>query len=193
MSEQTDHAQPNGHGDGATLEVGSEIASRSRTICESDLMMFSALTGDWHPQHADAVWAAESRFGERIAHGMLVLSYSLGLAQLDPTRVVALRGFGRVAFKRPVHMGDTIRVVAKVAELKPIDPEHALADLEWRVVNQRDELAVRARLEVVVRTSDAPSRNGAAAETPAASSAEGARDQGGPDALGDLYGERVLL
>jgi 3-hydroxybutyryl-CoA dehydratase len=192
MSEQTDHARRNGPGGPADLEVGSEIASRSRTISESDLMMFSALTGDWHPQHADAVWAAESRFGERIAHGMLVLSYSLGLAQLDPNRVVALRGFGRVAFKRPVHMGDTIRVVAKVAELKPIDPEHSLAALDWRVLNQRDEVAVRARLEAVVRSSGTPSMNGAA-EAPAASSAGSAGDEGAADELGDLYGERVLL
>ena len=192
MNERTDHAQPNGRGASPELEVGGEIASASRTISETDLVMFSSLTGDWHPQHADAVWAAESRFGERIAHGMLVLSYSIGLAQLDPARVVALRGFGRVAFKRPVHMGDTIRVVAKVAELKPIDPGHSLAGLDWRVVNQRDELAVRARVEVVVRTPGAPAGNGAA-EAPAASSAGAAGDEAPADALGELYGDRVLL
>ena len=61
------------------LETGLAVTTRGRTITESDLVSFSALTGDWHPQHADASWAAESPFGERIAHGMLVLSYAVGL------------------------------------------------------------------------------------------------------------------
>ena len=65
------------------LTTGSTIRSRGRTITESDLVQFSALTGDWHPQHADAEFAAESRFGERIAHGMLVLSYSVGLIDYE--------------------------------------------------------------------------------------------------------------
>ena len=60
------------------------MTTRGRTITEADLVSFSALTGDWHPQHADAAWAAESPFGERIAHGMLVLSYAVGLLPIDP-------------------------------------------------------------------------------------------------------------
>ena len=80
------------------------------TITEADLVSFAALTGDWHPQHADAEWAAAGRFGERVAHGMLVLSYAVGLVPFDPERVVALRGLDSVTFKRPVRIGDTIRV-----------------------------------------------------------------------------------
>ena len=68
------------------LETGLAVTTRGRTITESDLVSFSALTGDWHPQHADASWAAESTFGERIAHGMLVLSYAVGLLPIDPAR-----------------------------------------------------------------------------------------------------------
>ena len=44
----------------------------------------------------------ESEFNGRIAHGMLLLSYCVGLVPLDPDHVLALRGFERVAFKRPV-------------------------------------------------------------------------------------------
>ena len=69
----------------------SASTTSGRTITESDLVSFAALTGDWHPQHADAAWAAASRFGERVAHGMLVLSYAVGLLPFDPERVVALR------------------------------------------------------------------------------------------------------
>ena len=49
-------------------------------------------------------------FGERVAHGMLVLSYAVVFVPIDPDRVVALRGVDEVAFKRPVKIGDTMRV-----------------------------------------------------------------------------------
>ncbi len=100
------------------LAEGDSFATRGRTVTEADVVAFSALTGDWHPQHADAVWAASSSFGERIAHGMLVLSFALGLVEFDPDRVVALRGLTRATFKAPVRIGDTIRAEASVASLR---------------------------------------------------------------------------
>jgi acyl dehydratase len=50
------------------LVEGPTFETRGRTITEADVVSFSALTGDGHPQHADAAWAARSAFGERIAH-----------------------------------------------------------------------------------------------------------------------------
>jgi 3-hydroxybutyryl-CoA dehydratase len=154
------------------LTVGTRLISRGRTITESDLASFAALTGDWHPQHSDAEWAAESRFGERIAHGMLVLSYSIGMLGFDPERVVALRGLDSVTFKRPVRIGETIRVEAEVEEAKPLDDGHELITLRWRVLGAGGQLAVRARVQVVHRAPAASTRNGVAE---------------------DLYPERVLL
>jgi len=49
------------------------MITRGRTITEAGVGAFSALTGDHHPQHTDAQWAAETPFGGRVAHGMLVL------------------------------------------------------------------------------------------------------------------------
>jgi 3-hydroxybutyryl-CoA dehydratase len=146
------------------LTIGTKLTSRGRTITESDLVSFAALTGDWHPQHSDAEWAAESRFGERIAHGMLVLSYSIGMLGFDPERVVALRGLDSVTFKRPVRIGETIRVEAEVEEAKPLDDAHELVTLRWRVLGAGGHLAVRARVQVVYRAAAAPSRNGVAEE-----------------------------
>jgi 3-hydroxybutyryl-CoA dehydratase len=83
------------------LKPGQRFTTRARTITESDVVAFATLTGDLHPQHVDADWAAASRFGERVAHGMLVLSYAVGLVPLDPDRVVALRRVREAVFKRP--------------------------------------------------------------------------------------------
>lgn len=135
------------------LAVGESFETYGRTITESDLTGFSGLTGDHHPLHTDAEWAARSRFGGRIAHGMLLLSYSVGLAPIDPERVVALRGFDRVVFKRPVQIGDTITLDAKVKGVKALDGESGLVRFLWKVKNQRDQLVVRADAEIVWRRS----------------------------------------
>ena len=146
-----------------TPEIGAELTSPGRTITESDLVSFAALSGDWHPQHADADWAARGRFGERVAHGMLVLSYAVGLMPFDPQRVVALRGLDSVTFQRPVRIGDTNRVRSRVEAMKPLEAEHALVILAWRVLNQDGQTVARARVEAIWRVENAASqaRNGA--------------------------------
>jgi 3-hydroxybutyryl-CoA dehydratase len=131
--------------------VSGEFTSRGRTITEADVVAFSALTGDWHPQHADAVWAAESAFGERIAHGMLIVSFAVGLVAFDPERVVALRRVRDVVFKRPVRLGDTIHVEGTEAERREVDDEHALVTWNWRIVNQDGELVARVTIEALCR------------------------------------------
>ncbi len=138
------------------LEQGAEFTTRGRTITEGDLTSFSALTGDWHPQHSDAEWASHSRFSGRVAHGMLVLSYAIGLVPFDPERVVALRGLGSATFKRPVAIGDTIRVRCRVESTRPLDDETALVTLAFRVLNQDDRAVALARVEAVCRQAVQP-------------------------------------
>jgi 3-hydroxybutyryl-CoA dehydratase len=138
----------------------SSFTTAGRTITESDIVSFAALTGDWHPQHTDAEWAREGRFGERIAHGMLVLSYAIGLVPIDPERILALRRMREVTFKRPVLLGDTIHVEGEVAEVRPLDEATELAVWAWTVVNQQGRTVVRATIEAVVR------REGPGAATP---------------------------
>jgi 3-hydroxybutyryl-CoA dehydratase len=143
------------------LQQGAEFTTRGRTITEGDLTSFSALTGDWHPQHSDAEWAARSRFSGRIAHGMLVLSYAVGLMPFDPERVVALRGLESARFKRPVGIGDTIRVRCRVESTRPLDDETELVQLALRVVNQNDRAVALARVDAVCRRGQEASPNGA--------------------------------
>lgn len=145
------------------IEIGTQLTGRGRTISEADITSFAALTGDWHPQHADAEWAAESPFGERIAHGMLVLSYAFGLLPIDPDRVVALRAVRNVVFKRPVAIGTTIHAEAEVAAIRPLDDDHALVELGLRVRAADGQLLVRGVIEVLWRgegDSDNASSNG---------------------------------
>jgi acyl dehydratase len=136
------------------LEVGARFTTRGRTVTEADVVAFAGLTGDHHPQHTDAEWAAQSPFGQRIVHGMLLVSYAVGLVPLDPGRVVALRRLRDVVFKRPVLFGDTIRVEGAVTELGAMTDEAGLVGCRWSIVNQRDELCCRAHVDVLWRCGE---------------------------------------
>jgi 3-hydroxybutyryl-CoA dehydratase len=138
------------------LSEGERFVTRGRTVGEADITSFATLSGDTHPQHTDAEWAASSRFGERIAHGLLVLSYAAGLMPFDPARIVALRRVGDAVFKQPVRIGDTIHVEGEVVEKTDIDPGHGLVATRWRVLNQHGKLVARASVDLVWRRDTMP-------------------------------------
>jgi 3-hydroxybutyryl-CoA dehydratase len=133
------------------LEVGQEFTTRGRTVTEADVVGFASLTGDWHPQHTDAQWADASPFGERIAHGMLVVSMAAGLVPFDPGRVLALRQVSQATFKRPVRFGDTVHVEGRIAELSGAAEDAGVVTFAWNVVNQDDRVVCRARVDVLWR------------------------------------------
>jgi 3-hydroxybutyryl-CoA dehydratase len=133
------------------LEPGQEFVTRGRTVTEADVVGFASLTGDWHPQHADADWAAASPFGERIAHGLLVISLAAGLVPFDPGRVVALRRVADATFKRPVKFGDTLHVEGRIKELSPASEEAGVVTFAWNVVNQDGRTVCRASVDVLWR------------------------------------------
>jgi 3-hydroxybutyryl-CoA dehydratase len=138
------------------LEPGDRFVTPVRTVTEADVVGFAALTGDKHPQHTDAEWAAAGRFGERIAHGLLVLSYAAGLMPFDPDRVVALRRIGDAVFKAPVRLGDTIHVEGSVEDKRELDEGHGLVTCRWRVLNQRGKLVARVSVDAVWKRAPAP-------------------------------------
>ena len=100
------------------LAVG-QTATIRKTISESDINAYAGLTGDFNPVHVDAEYAARSRFGSRIAHGMLtagLVSHVLGM-RLPGTGAIYLGQTLR--FTAPVRAGDTIEARAEVVELVP--------------------------------------------------------------------------
>ena len=133
------------------LVAGERFQTAGRTVSEADIASFAALTGDTHPQHVDPAWAAGSRFGEQIAHGLLVLSFAAGSMPFDPERVVALRRVGDAVFKQPVLIGDTVHVEGEVVGLREVDDDNGLVECRWRVVNQHGRLVLRASVELVWR------------------------------------------
>lgn len=131
------------------LRPGEEFRTHGRTIGEFDLSAFGALTGDCAPQHLDRTFAEKGPFGGRIAHGALVLSYALGLVPIDPVRLIALRSLRDVKFKQPVQIGDTIHVEVGIGVCTPVSDIAGLVELLARVLNDRGQLAVRMKMDVL--------------------------------------------
>jgi acyl dehydratase len=138
------------------LAPGLRFTTHGRTVTEADVMAFAGLTGDHHPQHTDARWAAKGPFGGRIAHGLLVLSAAAGLVPFDPDRVLALRKVRDVVFKRPVRLGDTITVEGRLGDLIPIDDDAGLVSVVLSVLGEDEKLVCRATVEVLWRRDGQP-------------------------------------
>src|SRR5258708_17749399 len=123
------------------LKVGDVFpGTRGRTITETDIALFSAVSGDWSPLHNDAAFAANGPFGTRVAHGLLLVSMMTGMAPISAQAVVALYGFEKVRFVQPVLLGDTITYTSKIAALESKGDGRGLADLEVQICNQHDAL-----------------------------------------------------
>jgi acyl dehydratase len=123
------------------FEIGERIVTRGRTVTEADIVNFASLTGDWFPLHVDAEYAKNTQFGERIAHGMLVLSLASGLFSpqyLMGWAFVAFYGMDRVRFVAPTKIGDTLHVELEVVD-KEDRGERGLVSFNERVKNQMGE------------------------------------------------------
>ena len=121
-------------------EIGDKLGpTRARTVTETDIVNFASLTGDWFQLHTDVEFANKSMFGERIAHGMLVLSIASALAPPYDLAFLAFYGIDRVRFTAPVKIGDTIHVEAEVIDKKEREGNCGTVTLRSYVKNQRNE------------------------------------------------------
>ncbi len=137
------------------VEVGFRFETPGRTVTEADLVAFAALSGGFNPLHSDAVFAAGTIYGERIAQGVLVLSYATGLRQRAGLFDGTLMGLLEVRswrFLAPVRIGDTIRVVNEVTELRPTSkPDRGLMVQRVQVLNQDDTVVNDGELVALLK------------------------------------------
>ena len=140
----------------ADLRVGMSFRSPGRTITDADLVSFAGLTGDHSELHTSDVYARNSEFGGRVAHGMLGLAYAHGLmwartGELRPT-AIAFLGIDGWKFVAPIFIGDTIFVNYRLAELRDSRsrPTQAIATFDVELVNQDNRVVQRGRKTLLV-------------------------------------------
>jgi acyl dehydratase len=130
------------------LEVGDQRVFRGVTISEAHVLGFAGVTGDHYVLHTDAEYAATTQFGQRVAHGLLVLSCGAGLVPLEPGRVAAFLGM-EVRFTAPTFIGDTIHPEMKIVS-KRESSIGGIVVVEETILNQRGETVCTAVLQVLM-------------------------------------------
>ena len=129
-----------------TMKVG-DSAEITKTIEQSDIDVFARVTGDHNPVHVDEEFAKTTRFGRRIAHGMLTASLiSAVLANKLPGEGSVYLG-QTLKFVAPVFPGDEITARVTVREIREDKP---ILKLETVCVNQREETVIRGEATVLV-------------------------------------------
>ncbi|MBI5669633.1 MAG: MaoC family dehydratase N-terminal domain-containing protein [Chloroflexi bacterium] len=135
------------------IEVGQTMTTRGRTITEADIVAFGTLTGDLNPMHTDAEYVKTHPMGQRVAHGMLVLSYAVGLLyQLGfmERTVLAFRGL-EMKFSLPVVIGDTVRVRLTVLEKKEMKRlGGGIISAEVKILNQQGKTVQSGTMELLM-------------------------------------------
>lgn len=131
------------------MSVGDRREFPAVTITETHVVNFAGVTGDNFSLHMDAEYARSTPFGQRVAHGLLVLSCGAGLVPIRPGRMLAFLGLDQVRFRLPVFIGDTIHPVMEIVDKSEKAPGGVVTVAE-SIRNQRDEEVVSATIRIWV-------------------------------------------
>ena len=138
------------------FEAGDIVETVGRTITEADVVAFAGLTGDYNQLHTDDEFARKGMFGERVAHGLLVLSIVSGLATRSGFIDGTVEAFTGVEwkFRAPVKFGDTIRARFEVRRKREASGHKGgLVYFDVVVLNQHDETVQKGTWTVLMKSS----------------------------------------
>ena len=130
------------------FKVGEVLITGRRTVDGGDVSRFAGLTGDFNPLHTDEIFAKETPFRGRIAHGMLTAAVATGLVNaqgwFEGTTIALLEQTFK--YKGPVKFGDTVHCVVKVAERKETSkPDRGVIAYDVNVLNQEGKVVLESR------------------------------------------------
>jgi acyl dehydratase len=115
----------------------------TRTVTETDNLLFTALTHNPQPLHLDAEFTKDTEFGQRLVNSIFTLGLMIGVSVGDTTlgTTIANLGMNDVRFAHPVFIGDTLRSESKVLEMRESKsrPDAGIVVFEHRCLNQRGE------------------------------------------------------
>lgn len=141
------------------LEEGLRLATRSRTVTETDLTAFSMLSGDWNPIHADVEYARTTSYGQRVVHGVFGIALVTGL--MDGAGWFADSGavmleIAEWHFHRPILVGDTLHCEMEIGALRPTSSGSAgVVQRTFRLVDQHGNVVQQGECPALVRRRDA--------------------------------------
>ncbi len=136
--------------------LGRTMRSPARTVTEADILTFAGLTGDFSELHTDELFARNTAFGGRIAHGLLGLAIAHGLicrtGHIRGTGLASL-GWDKWEIRGAIRIGDTVRSVWRAVRLRESRsrPDAGIVT-EWiELVNQHDAVVQRGEHTSLIR------------------------------------------
>ncbi len=124
-------------------KMGDKRETLGRTITETDFVVHAGHTGDFFPHHMDTEWCSTQPFKQRIAHGTLTFSVGIGMTATEINPVAFSKGYDRLRFVKPVHIGDTIRVIVTISKKKESKHVHlGQVNEHVEILNQKNELVL---------------------------------------------------
>ena len=126
-------------------QVGDKVThALTRTVTETDNLLFSTLTHNAQPLHLDVEAAKASEFGQILVNSCFTFSLVVGVSVADTTlgTLIANLGFDEVKFPKPVFYGDTLRFESECVAVRESNsrPTAGIVTWEHRATNQRDEI-----------------------------------------------------
>lgn len=137
------------------FEIGDSVMSGGRTITEADIVAFASLSGDWNQIHCDAEYTKNSMFGQRVAHGLLILSVASGLAMQMGFMEETVQAFTSMVwkFRAPVFIGDTVRVRATVRQKREMRRLNGgFVSFDVQILKQDDTVVQKGEWQVLIES-----------------------------------------
>ena len=140
--------------------VGEEYITPTRTLTETDVVLFAAMSGDYNELHTSEAFGKTTQFGKRIGHGLLGLAVSHGLffrLGLVEGTAIAFLGIDSWKFEAPFFLGDTIRVKVRVAEKTPSrsKPDRGVIRFFFQVLKQDQSVIQSGFKTIMIRRKQA--------------------------------------
>lgn len=137
------------------FEVGQTIRhSITRTVTESDNMLFSMMTLNPQPLHIDFDYASKSEWGKPLVNSLFTLGLMIGISVHDTTlgTTVANLGMTDTVFPRPLFHGDTVRVETEVKAVRESrsKPDRGIVEFEHRAYNQNGVLVAKTTRQAMI-------------------------------------------
>lgn len=136
--------------------LGQRFSFGRRTVTDAHFALFAAISGDNHPIHYDDVYAKQTRFGRRVAHGLLIVGMTaLGAAPLSACLEESMVAFLEQScrFLKPVFVGDSIAVEAEVADLTHRGDLGVLR-FDIRITNQEGSVVLEGSQSYLLKRRD---------------------------------------
>ncbi|MBS7707985.1 MaoC family dehydratase [Chelatococcus asaccharovorans] len=132
----------------------------TRTVTETDNLLFTALTHNTQPLHLDEAFSQTSMYGSRVVNSIFTLGLAVGVGVTELTLGTTLGnlGFGSISFPNPVRIGDTLRAETEVVGKRDSKsrPDAGVVEFETRGFNQEGKLVVTARRLALMKKANDP-------------------------------------